>query len=253
MHVGSHSAAPSRAQPRTQPTSATRVGVLGLAVFLVVYGNLTSFVRGPASPEGGWLGVALGVFPAVVALVWARAFGLLPSDLGLVWRTAPRSAALGLVVALGLALVSVVFLRLPILAAQPVAYNPLNALPLETVLLRAFFWMPIDTAIPEEIEFRGALLAGLRLQVTTRRAVILSAVVFTLWHLVIVSRTLLATNFADEPLLLALGLVGALAAIFVGGVLFAILRLRTNNLAGSIICHWAFNTVLLIGIYTPSA
>ena len=77
--------------------------------------------------------------------------------------------------------------------------------------------------------------------------------VFTLWHLVIVTRTLLATNFANEPLMLILGIVGALTAIFVGGVLFAVLRLRTNNLAGSIVAHWAFNTVLLIGIYTPSA
>jgi membrane protease YdiL (CAAX protease family) len=82
--------------------------------------------------------------------------------------------------------------------------------------------------------------------------VLLSALVFTLWHLVIVSRTLLATNFADQPLLLVLGIAGALGAIFLGGVLFALLRLRTSNLAGSIVAHWAFNTVLLIGIYTPS-
>ena len=112
---------------------------------------MTSFVRGPATPEGGWLGVVIGVIPAVVALIWARACGLLPSDLGLVWRTAPKSAALGLVVSLVLALIAVVFLRLPILAAQPLAYNPLNAMSLETVLLRAFVWMPLDTAIPEEI------------------------------------------------------------------------------------------------------
>ena len=81
-------------------------------------------------------------------------------------------------------------------------FRALNSLSLEAVLLRAFIWMPLDTAIPEELSFRGALLGGLRPLFPTRRAVALSAVVFTLWHLVIVSRTLLATNFAEQPLLL---------------------------------------------------
>ena len=50
-----------------------------------------------------------------------------------------------------------------------------------------------------------------------------------------------------------LGLAGALGAIFVGGIVFAMLRLRTGNLAGSIVMHWAFNAILLVGIYTPTA
>jgi membrane protease YdiL (CAAX protease family) len=112
--------------------------------------------------------------------------------------------------------------------------------------------MPLDTAIPEEISFRGALLAGLQCHVAVRRAIVASASVFTLWHVVIVTRTLVATNLADQPLLLGLGIAGALASIFVGGVIFAVLRVRTGNLAGSIVAHWAFNTTLLIGIYAPA-
>jgi hypothetical protein len=111
-----------------------------------------------------------------------------------------------------------------------VAYNPLNALPLEAVLLRAFVWMPLDTAI-EEISF-AALLA--RSAATGHHASSRAALgwVFTLWHLVIVSRTCsLPTSpigAAHDP-----GSGGRLWPIFVGGVLFAVLRLRRQSRVAS--------------------
>jgi len=249
VHAGSRSVAQPIALRQHSLTSNPFV----LGGFLAVYGNLVSIALSTVSPAGGWPGVVLGMVPAVVALFWARHNGLTFGELGLEQKSALRSAAIGLLLAAGLAAVSVVLLRMPPTLVQPVAYNPLNALPLEAVLWRAFFWMPLDTAIPEEISFRGALLSGLRRDFAVRRAVIISAVTFTLWHIVIVVRTLLATNLSAEPLLFGLGLAGALGAIFVGGVVFALLRLRTGNLAGSIVMHWAFNAILLLGIYTPGA
>jgi membrane protease YdiL (CAAX protease family) len=249
VHAGSHSVAQPTALRQHSLTSSPLV----LGTFLAIYGNLVSIALATVSPAGGWPGVVLGMLPAGVALLWARHNGLGRADLGLTTARAARSAAVGLLFAAGLAAVSVVFLRMPPTLVQPVAYNPLNSLPLEAVLWRAFFWMPLDTAIPEEISFRGALLGGLRRDFAVRRAVIISAVTFTLWHIVIVTRTLLATNLSAEPLLFALGLAGALGAIFVGGIVFAVLRLRTGNLAGSIVMHWAFNAILLVGIYTPTA
>jgi membrane protease YdiL (CAAX protease family) len=66
---------------------------------------------------------------------------------------------------------------------------------------------------------------------------------------VIVSRTLGVTNLADEPVLVALGLAGSFVSVLVGGVVFAVVRLATGHLVGSLVAHWAFNAVLLLGLY----
>jgi membrane protease YdiL (CAAX protease family) len=78
--------------------------------------------------------------------------------------------------------------------------------------------------------------------------VLWSAAAFTGWHGVIVSRTVASTNLQAEPLLATLGLLGAFVAVGVGGALFAWLRLATGHLAGSVVAHWAFNAVLLLGL-----
>ena len=75
-----------------------------------------------------------------------------------------------------------------------------------------------------------------------------TAVPFVLWHGVLVGRTLELTNLASDPLLLTLGLLGAFAAVFLGRVLFGIVRLATGHLAGSLTALWAFNAALLFGL-----
>ena len=77
----------------------------------------------------------------------------------------------------------------------------------------------------------------------------MSAAPFTLWHGVTVTRTIALTNLHADPPLATLGLVGAFAAVFIGGILFGALRLATGHLGGSIAAHWVFNATLLIGLY----
>lgn len=63
----------------------------------------------------------------------------------------------------------------------------------------------------------------------------------------IVTRTVALTNLQADPLLVIVGLAGAFAAVFVGGILFAALRLATGHVAGSIVAHWVFDAALLVG------
>jgi uncharacterized protein len=113
--------------------------------------------------------------------------------------------------------------------------------------------MPLDTALPEEIAFRGVLLAALLQFCAPTRAVLISAAAFTVWHAVIVARTLGGTNLAEDHVLLALGFLGSFFSVFVGGIIFAILRLKTGHLLGSISAHWGFNAMLLLALHTPPA
>jgi membrane protease YdiL (CAAX protease family) len=227
-----------------------RGDVLVLATCLAVYGNGVSLALAQAGPAQGWLGVGLGAVPAAAMFVWGRRMAALSMrDLGLSRRGVVRSACVGLLVALGVALPAVLFLNSPPLVGRPITYAPLSNLSTESLLWRAFVWMPLDTALPEELAFRGVLLAALLRCFAAPGAVVISAIAFTLWHAVIVSRTLGVTNLADEPVLVALGLAGSFVSVLVGGVVFAVVRLATGHLVGSLVAHWAFNAVLLLGLY----
>jgi uncharacterized protein len=226
--------------------------VLVLAVGLAAYGNAASLALAQSGPTGGWTGVLVGALPAAVAVVWGvRAAGLSAGDLGLESRGALRGALTGLLVGLGLALPSLVVLYAPPLLGRPVSHASLNSLTPESLVWRAFVWMPLDTALPEELAFRGVLLAALVHRFPMIQAVLISAAAFTLWHLVVVTRTVGVTNLADEQLFLALGLAGSFVSVFVGGVIFAVLRLKTGHLSASILAHWSFNALLLVGLYAP--
>jgi membrane protease YdiL (CAAX protease family) len=226
------------------------IGVLALAAFLVAYGNVSSLARAEMPATGGWLGVALGLVPVAAVLVAVRRAGVLTAqDLGLTRRGAARSISIGLLAAFAATLPALVVLRFPLILEHPVTYAPLDSLSFQALLWRACLWMPLDTALPEEFAFRGVLLAVLRRRWAAPWATIFSAIPFTLWHGVIVTRTVALTNLHADPLHVIVGLVGAFAAVFVGGILFAVLRLTTGHLAGSIVAHWAFNAALLVGLY----
>ena len=219
-----------------------------LAGFLVVYGNASSLLRENATPADPRPGLLLSVLLVAVVLVWARAAGLRPDEIGVLGPGLLRSAGVGLLVALVAGGAALLFLRFPPLVGGPVDYTPLDVMARDALFWRVLVWMPLDTALPEELAFRGVLLAGLRRRVTAPWAAALSAAVFVPWHGVVVMRTVAASNLAGDPLLLGLGLAGAYAAVFVGGLLFAWLRLTTGHLAGSVVAHWAFNAALLLGL-----
>ena len=237
------------AEPTAVGQTAPGLRLLALSLVLVVYGNLASLLIGGGVPAAGWPGVLVGLLLIAAMLLWAARVGHLgPRELGLQPHGLAGSAGWGLLVALATGLAAVLFLRFPPLLAGPVVYAPLSQASAATLLWRIEVWMPLDTVLPEELAFRGVLLASLMRRLPIVRAALASAGVFTLWHAVIVTRTLAQTILRSEPVFLALGFVGAFGAIFVGALLFATLRIRTRHLAGSMLAHWAFNSLLLVGL-----
>jgi len=238
---------PDSEPPVVRASSRTRV--LVLSAFLVLYGNCTALLVGSATPVTGWPGAFLGVLLILLTLAWAfRVAYFTSTDIGLNGRGMLGSAGIGLLVAVATGVAALLFLRFPPLVSGPVVYAPVAGLTPVGLFTRVAVWMPLDTVLPEELAFRGVLLAELRRSTPELKAIVASAAVFTLWHVVIISRTLALTNLRTDPLLWGLGLAGASAGVFVGGVLFAVLRTRTGHLAASVLAHWGFNTVLLVGL-----
>ena len=238
-----------RASTSSRPAGAYRVDSVFLpyAAFLVAYGNAAAYLAGSALPHGG-AGVLFGVTLVAAVLVIARLEGLTLADLGLRRERLALGAGIGFVLALLAVGGAILVLRFPPLVGGPVTYAPLAAVAPAELATRIALTMPLDTVIPEELAFRGLLLAQLLRRYRAPAAVALSALVFAAWHVVIVLATLAETNLAPDPLFGALGLAGAFLAVFAGGVFFATLRLVTGSLAAPLAAHWGFNTALLVGL-----
>ncbi len=170
---------------------------------------------------------------------WLRAF--------LAWRPRWRPAVLALGAALALALPSVLFFAV---AARRggVGYTAIPALPLPSLVVRELLEIPLLTALVEELVFRQfvfRVFGGSRVI----PKVLINAGIFTLWHLVVTARTVMATNFAVSPWLLVGSYVGALATIFVGGVVFAWVRWRTGSFVYSALTHWLVDGLLTLAMW----
>jgi membrane protease YdiL (CAAX protease family) len=161
----------------------------------------------------------------------------------LAWRPRWRPTALAVAAGLALAIPSVLFFAVAS-AHGGLGYTPIAALPIQSLLVRELIEIPLLTAVLEELVFREYLfrMFGRGSMIMT---VVTNAGIFTLWHLVVTARTVLATSFAVSPLLVAGAYIGSLATIFVGGAVFALVRWRTGSFVYSALTHW-----IVVGLIT---
>jgi membrane protease YdiL (CAAX protease family) len=222
---------------------------LAFAALLVLYGNGVQLAIRPGLPGTGSTAAAFGVALAIIVLLAARSLGLSRLDLGLTTTGGIRAAAVGALGGAAVAAASLVVMRFPPLLAGPVSYAPVSALGLAQLAPHVLFFLPLAVVLPEELAFRGVLLALLRRRLGLLAAAVASAFPFALWHAAIVFPTVSQTNLREDALFFALGLSGAWLALLVGGVAFALLRVWTGHLAGSFAAHWVFNAGMLTGLW----
>lgn len=223
--------------------------LITLAAFLVVYENVVAVITGGELFFSVPAALAIAAILIAVMIGWSRRSNLTLVELGITRYRAGRGAAIGLAVAAVVAALAVVTLRSGLLVPGPVEYSPFASMTVADALLRALVWVPLATVVPEELAFRGVLLALLRRRYRDAQVAVLSAIPFALWHALIIVHTVGRTSLARTPLSLAIGILGGFAAVAVGGWLFAQLRIRSGSLITSMVCHWAFNGSILIGLY----
>jgi len=213
------------------------VTAIASVVILAAAEAVEHFESGVASE----LAVPVGAL-AVTTLALSR--GISWDELGLARRTWGTGARYGLAAA-GLVLVVVA-----VAAALPLTRNAFVDARYDQgighALRVALIAVPLRTVIAEELAFRGVLLATFRRAYGTRVGIVVSSVLFGLWH---VSSSLnlatenkavggpLGTGTAGE----LLGVVGAVLVTTTAGVVFCWLRLRSGSLLAPIGLHWAVN------------
>ena len=206
--------------------------LLALVVLVAVLAtwNLT---RDPLVP--GSYHLTANVLLTAVVLGVAGAGGLRAADLGL------RRASLGSGFAYGGVVVGVVLagLVVAVLVAPRAFRDDRVDVSLGRMLFEVLVEIPLATVMFEEVAFRGVLLGLLRKRLPTWPAVVVSALLFGLWH---VDGVL---HRHDGPGLAA-AVAGTVLATTVAGLGFAWLRVRSDSLVAPMLAHWATNSLAFV-------
>ena len=214
---------------------------------LVLVGLAAARVVDRAVP-GSHLAVGLGLAACLVAV--ARALGLTAADLGLARSTWPSGLRWGAAAA---ALVGAVYalasLLAPVREVFPDGESDIGRAALWAVLVV----IPLGTVLPEELAFRGLLLALLERRHGMVAAAVASSVLFGLWHVV----GSLGGGSANAAMADVVGadaagrMVRVLVTVgFTGlaGVVLCWLRLRSGSLLAPVLAHWTVNGLGVIVI-----
>ena len=237
------------ALPRLARDPAVRSALL-VSVLLLLYSNLTSLFEAERREEF-LLYSNLGLLSLL--LLWARWAGFTLPELGLAGARARASAFWGIALGLVLALPPVAFIALaPFVTGEPVQAGDINDLSGSEMALRLAFRIPVGTALFEELAFRGVLYASWLRATDLRRTVLGTGTVFALWHVVITFKTVAESEVVEAAPLIALGYLGSLLGLFVGGAAFALLRWRTGGVAGPFFFHWTVVALMTLTVWLRS-
>lgn len=218
---------------------------MGLSVALVAYNAALNLVPFPR-----WTYVPLNLLLAGVLVLLARdreisweALGLARTEIssGLRWGLG-AAIVVAVAVAVGVAIGDRIAIVGRLLADERAAGISGIGLLYET-----FIRIPLGTAAFEEVAFRGVLLAEISRHRSVVTAVIISSVVFGLWH---IGPSLATIRLNDPDVTLTGEVIGVAAAVgvtTVAGVVFCWLRLASGSLLAPILAHWATNAIGLGG------
>jgi hypothetical protein len=181
---------------------------------------------------------------AGASLLLARAVGVSVADLGLQPEHARRGLRLGMQAALPVSLAAaaaVAWRRTRAVLADPrITETTLREASFETLVR-----IPLETALAEELMFRGSLLGVGLDHRSPAGAVANSALAFGLWH---IPPTLESVDDADA-LRRANATTVVVAATTAAGVGLALLRLHARSVLAPIIVHAALNMTTYSGVW----
>jgi len=118
-----------------------------------------------------------------------------------------------------------------------------------------FLRIPLETALAEEVLFRGAYLALARRNGSDIRAIALTSLVFGLWHIPPAFAALDRTTTGKRAerrthrVFAVAGMVGATAAAGAG---LAVLRLRARSVMAPVVVHAVLNATGLTGSWVAA-
>lgn len=221
---------------RTLPALALLIA--GLAAFNVA--------RSVVLPERWHVlgGVAMAGFVALVAR-WAA---MRATELGLARDRVGSGLRWGAAAVAAIVVVVVVGAALP--SAEDALADARVQVGVGSMLWEVAVVTPFGTVLLEELAFRGVLLGLLLRRFGRWPSVLISSVLFGLWHVLPTLGTsagnALASGVLDRPGGLALVVAGNVAATALAGVVFCWLRLWSGSLLAPVLAHLGTNDVSFV-------
>lgn len=210
-----------------------------LALLIVCYGALLSY----ALPKNTHIALNLlfagiAVFVGLLSGLSLDAMGLAVSSLA---KGALYAAGIIAVIIIGIGIAS----RLPYIGSF-FANESFSSVSKKRVFYEAGFRVPLGTALLEEVLFRGLLLGLLLQNNSTEAALLLSSLIFGLWHIFPTVNQLEENQAAKEMVAGKRGrrILSVLAVVLtttVAGILFGLLRVWSGSLITPWLVHWAIN------------
>lgn len=210
-----------------------------LALLIVCYGALLSY----ALPKNTH--IALNILFAGIAVFVGLLSGLSLDSMGL----AVSALAQGALYAAGIIAVIIVGMgiasRLPFIGSF-FANEAFSAVSKKRVFYEAGFRVPLGTALLEEVLFRGLLLGLLLQNNSVEVALLISSVIFGLWH-IFPTVNQLEENQAAKDMVAGkrgrrvLSVIAVVVTTTIAGILFGILRVWSGSLITPWLVHWAIN------------
>ena len=220
--------------------------VVALVVLVLVVGA-ANIIRSAVLPDRYHLPFNLGLAGAAVGI--GVLAGMTVAELGLAGADAPRGLRYGGVAA---GLVTAVVLVAALVPAFSSAFEDDRVeIGLGAMLLKALIVIPLGTVLVEELIFRGVLLGLLRRITPTFVAVLVTSILFGLWHVYPAWR-----GDAENQALVSAGklstVAGTMTATTVAGTVFCWLRIASQSLVAPMLAHCATNSVPFIAAWVVS-
>jgi len=190
---------------------------------------------------GAHLAVGLGLVVCLAGIARARGLGV--ADLGLARSSWPDGLRWGAVAAAVVAAAYALgFLVAPLRDALPRGDAGVGRGALWVVLVV----VPLGTVVPEELAFRGVLLALLGRRHDVLTSTVVSSALFGLWHIAgslgggTANATIAGAVGADATGM-TLRVVVTVLFTSLAGVVLCWLRLRSGSLLAPVLAHWTVN------------
>jgi predicted Abi (CAAX) family protease len=176
-------------------------------------------------------------------------------ELGLDLRDAPRGVVVGIAAATALGAGTAGGLLIPH-ARRFYLDDRIVSAGLGQMLREVFVRVPLGTAVPEELVFRGALLGLVARRRTRVSATITTAVLFGLWHILPTLDRIESNpgtrHTKGDHLRTAAVVAMACTATAAAGLGFSWLRFRSGSVLAPVLAHIAPNAVGFLGGWAVS-
>lgn len=214
------------------------VDVAMVVVILVLANLIAHFTT-------AWAAVATIPITAIALIALVRYNGLSWTELG--FGRAHWKAGVGYALACVLAVTTVIAVAVTMPMTRPLFLNNHYAT-MSGALVASMVVIPLQTVIPEELAFRGALHGALHRAWGFRGVAAAGSLLFGLWH-VATSLGLTDSNvgftrvFGGGFVGMLAGVTLAVVATGAAGFIFSWLRRRSGSIIAPIALHWSLNGV----------